>query len=94
MKIGGKDNVATREPLARPLFEDQLRIVQATGLAAELGIVLNKATSAQAATVAVAVVAGAYYALVRALEARWPIVGTLLGSARTPAYEKPYRLPR
>ncbi|WP_242908690.1 hypothetical protein [Actinomadura terrae] len=35
VKIGGKDNVATREPLERPLFDDQLRIVQAAGLAAE-----------------------------------------------------------
>lgn len=35
VKIGGKDNVPTRTSLDQPLFEDQLRIVQATGLAAE-----------------------------------------------------------
>lgn len=35
VKIGGKDNIATREPLDQPLFEDQLKIVQATGLAAD-----------------------------------------------------------
>jgi transposase len=35
VKIGGKDNVATEHPLARPLFEDQLKIVQASSLAAE-----------------------------------------------------------
>ncbi|GAA4059752.1 helix-turn-helix domain-containing protein [Actinomadura miaoliensis] len=35
VKIGGKDNVATEHPLPRPLFDDQLRIVQATGLAVE-----------------------------------------------------------
>lgn len=35
VKIGGKDNIATREPLNQPLFDDQLKIVQATGLAAE-----------------------------------------------------------
>ncbi|TDD25001.1 helix-turn-helix domain-containing protein [Actinomadura sp. KC06] len=35
VKIGGKDNVATEHPLGQPLFEDQLKIVQATGLAAE-----------------------------------------------------------
>lgn len=35
VKIGGKDNVATEHPLPRPLFDDQLRIVQATSLAAE-----------------------------------------------------------
>jgi hypothetical protein len=31
-------------------------------------------------------VASAYYALGRALEARWPALGRLLGSARPPAY--------
>lgn len=35
VKIGGKDNVATEHPLDRPLFEDQLKIVQASSLAAE-----------------------------------------------------------
>lgn len=35
VKIGGKDNVATEHPLVRPLFEDQLKIVQASSLAAE-----------------------------------------------------------
>lgn len=35
VKIGGKDNIATEHPLARPLFEDQLKIVQASSLAAE-----------------------------------------------------------
>ena len=35
VKIGGKDNVATEHPLKQPLFDDQLRIVQAAGLAAE-----------------------------------------------------------
>ena len=35
VKIGGKDNIATREPLEQPLFEDQLKIMQTTSLAAE-----------------------------------------------------------
>lgn len=64
-----------------------------TFLATELGIVLDEATSAQAAAVAVTVVSGAYYAAVRALEERWPVAGTLLGSSRAPHYPKAPRVP-
>lgn len=35
------------------------------------------------------VAAGGYYAGVRALEAKWPKVGVLLGWAVAPSYEKP-----
>lgn len=35
VKIGGKDNVATEHELDQPLFEDQLKIMQTTSLAAD-----------------------------------------------------------
>lgn len=31
---------------------------------------------------------GVYYALIRALESRWPVVGTLLGRRSTPSYQQ------
>ncbi|MEM9521553.1 MAG: hypothetical protein AAGA37_19745 [Actinomycetota bacterium] len=43
--------------------------------------------STAAAGLAVSVALAAYYAVVRAAEARWPRVGWLLGISRTPAYD-------
>ena len=41
----------------------------------------------ESATLALAaIVTGAYYAIVRALERRWPVVGWLLGTAKAPTY--------
>jgi len=60
-----------------------------TWLAANLGIVLDDDMSSTAAVVATALVVAAYYALVRALESRWPWFGVLLGAARKPVYVEP-----
>lgn len=60
-----------------------------TWLAREANIVLDEDTSAMASAVAVALVSGAWYAVARALEARVPALGVLLGAAKAPAYERP-----
>lgn len=51
-----------------------------------LGVELDAAT---AATLATAVLTGVYYAAVRALEARWPRAGWLLGYPLAPTYQRP-----
>jgi len=57
-----------------------------TWLAKKLGMDIP----AEPATTAVtALVSAAYYALVRAAEAKWSWVGWLLGWAAKPSYEKP-----
>lgn len=43
--------------------------------------------TAQLATAFTAIVIGAYYALARFLEKRWPAFGWLLGVPKEPAYE-------
>lgn len=58
-----------------------------TYLATRWGIGLDEQTSAQVAAAATAVVTAVYYALVRALETRWPWFGKLLGSSKKPAYQ-------
>jgi TRAP-type C4-dicarboxylate transport system permease small subunit len=62
--------------------------VALTFLARELGVVLDEDTSAMAATVSVALVSAAWYAAARALEARFPALGVLLGAPRAPEYVK------
>lgn len=57
-----------------------------TYLATRWGIGLDEDTSAQIAVGATAVVTAVYYAIVRALETRWPWFGKLLGKAKTPTY--------
>lgn len=57
-----------------------------TWLAARWGIVLDEKSSAEAMALATALAVAAYYALVRALETRWPWFGKLLGTAQRPAY--------
>lgn len=60
-----------------------------TWLARELGIVLDKDTSAMATAVAVALVIAVYYAAARAVEQRWPAVGRVLvalGLRKSPQY--------
>lgn len=59
-----------------------------TWLARDHGIVLDDGTSAQLST-GLAILAGtAYYALVRAAEAKWKWVGWLLGWNVAPTYAK------
>ncbi len=60
-----------------------------TYAAVRWGVVLDEDISGQLATGATAVVAALYYALVRALETRWPWFGKLLGRAKPPAYVAP-----
>lgn len=60
-------------------------------LASHAGIILDNdsSTALTAGTVALAV--AGYYALVRALETRWPAFGRLLGRRATPSYREPGR---
>lgn len=60
-------------------------------LASRWGIVLDEQSSAQAIAAATALALVAYYAIVRALESRWPWFGKLLGHAEQPAYGGPLR---
>lgn len=55
-------------------------------LARRWGVVLDDDTSAQLTLSAVALVTAVYYALVRALETRWPTFGRLLGRKTAPVY--------
>jgi hypothetical protein len=57
-----------------------------TYLATRWGIGLDEDTSAQVTAGVTAVVIAVYYAVVRALEARWPVLGKLLGSSKKPVY--------
>lgn len=58
-------------------------------LASRWGVVLDEQSSAQAMALATAAAVAVYYAIVRALETRWPWFGKLLGSAKQPAYDRP-----
>lgn len=51
-----------------------------------IGIELDPDVQAGLIAGLTAVMIAAYYALARALEARWPWLGVLLGSARQPTY--------
>lgn len=57
-----------------------------TWLAKTYEIVLDAETTATVATAATFAVSVAWYTLSRALEARWPRLGVLLGVARPPVY--------
>lgn len=52
------------------------------------GIVIEGVTAEQISAGAVVLGSGLYYGVFRALEQRWPALGVLLGSTRTPTYEK------
>ncbi|WP_213452905.1 hypothetical protein [Rhizomonospora bruguierae] len=58
-------------------------------LASTLGVVLDDGTSTALTAGAVGLAAAAYYALARALESRWPVLGVLLGTRREPTYGQP-----
>ncbi|WP_432050325.1 hypothetical protein [Verrucosispora sp. NA02020] len=58
-------------------------------LATRLGIVLDESTSTGLTVGAVGLTSAVYYALVRALESRWPALGFLLGSRQAPVYGLP-----
>lgn len=58
-------------------------------MAAEAGIVLEADSSTALTAGMVALIMGGYYALVRALESRWPWLGVLLGMPAAPSYHKP-----
>jgi hypothetical protein len=60
-------------------------------LAVRWGIGVDEDTQAQLAIALTAVVTAVYYALVRALEKRWPAFGKLLGTAKKPVYVAPPR---
>lgn len=57
-----------------------------TFIAAHFHIVISEHTHALVASLAAFVVAFAYYVAVRALEARWPKLGVLLGVPAEPHY--------
>lgn len=57
-----------------------------TWLAATFGVVIDDATATGLKLAAAGLVVAVYYALVRALETRWPVFGLLLGTRRPPAY--------
>lgn len=57
-------------------------------VAAATGVVLDSASSAGAVTTVVALLVGVYYLAARALEAKWPALGWLLGAPRPPAYAR------
>jgi hypothetical protein len=58
-------------------------------LAVKYGIVVPEGLSTEATIWLTGGVITAYYALVRALEKRWPKFGVLLGAARKPLYAPP-----
>lgn len=60
-------------------------------LAGEAGVVLDADSSTALTAGVVALTMGAYYAAVRAAEARWPRLGVLLGTPAAPKYEVPGR---
>jgi hypothetical protein len=60
-----------------------------TWLAGALNVVVDGNTANGVIGFCVLVVTGVYYLLVRALEARVPAFGVLLGVPKQPAYERP-----
>lgn len=59
-------------------------------IASRTGVVIDESTAAGGVAFFGAVLTGLYYAAVRALEARFPAVGFLLGVAKPPVYPEPY----
>lgn len=55
--------------------------------ATEWGFVLDEASSLAAQTFATGVVFAVYYGIVRALERRWPWVGSFVGLPKAPTYD-------
>lgn len=71
-----------------------LLVAYLVGWLASLGISVSDEAQAAIVTAIGTVVAGAYYAIVRVLERRWPALALLLGSRQQPAgYAKPSALP-
>jgi sulfite exporter TauE/SafE len=63
-----------------------------TWASVNLGFVLDDRSSAAVVAATLVVVIGLYYALARALEARWPLLGKLLiglGAGKAPEYDTP-----
>lgn len=60
-------------------------------LAVRFGIVVPEDISTEVTVGLTAVVVAVYYGIVRALEARWPWFGKLLGAKKAPAYVDPPR---
>lgn len=60
-------------------------------LAVRYGVVVPESISTEATVVLTGAVIASYYALVRALEKRWPAFGKLLGKAKEPVYAGPTR---
>lgn len=56
---------------------------------ATLGLELGAEAEVGLVTFLTALCIAVYYALVRALETRWPALGRLLGAKRAPVYEAP-----
>lgn len=63
--------------------------VALTWLAVRAGIVLDEDTSAQVSALVTGWLLAVYYGVVRALEARYPAVGWLLGQPSAPTYRNP-----
>lgn len=60
-----------------------------TWLATKFGIIVDEDTKAQAILVAGGIITAVYYAVARTLEKRFPQLGFLLGSRKTPTYLPP-----
>lgn len=60
----------------------------ATWLSLRLGFIIDEQSQAGFVASLTATTIGAYYAIVRRLEERFPQIGWLLGLARTPKYRK------
>jgi hypothetical protein len=58
-----------------------------TSIATRFGLVFDEHTSNDVVVGITGLVISLYYAAVRTLERRWPIIGVLLGSSKKPAYE-------
>lgn len=66
-----------------------LAVAWAVGWLATLGVTVDAGAQSALASGIGAVVAAAYYAVVRLAEKRWPWVGKFLGSAKQPTYTEP-----
>ena len=58
-------------------------------LASTAGIVLDSESSTGLTLAVGGLAIAGYYALVRALEQRWPVLGRLLGKQASPTYKPP-----
>lgn len=64
-----------------------LGVAALVGWLAELGVLLPETASAGLVVFLSALAGALWYAAVRFLEAKWPALGVLLGSTKTPSYE-------